>query len=256
MNSAFSETSEQLRDLFLSQPARLEPGVLLQAHPLQVADGAEVPLHGVDVLGHPCLVGIFDQLDAQAYDWMLQVLVAFREGMLGGDPVYAQGRQPRLFLLCSFYRPEDHARLRLLSEACSVRALSYQRLPADPIQGQTEWLIRLSYPQPASGDFHRWTEQAPHPLQAYLSRFLAACRRGQPSISVEGTPWPMLLVGPQGPFGALHLDEERLVLVANQAEEGLPIVFNLEHEADRDRAIDRILRERAAAQLGRTLQEA
>jgi hypothetical protein len=248
MNLAFPSILEELRQLFLAHPARLEPGLLLQAHPLQLEGDVEVPLHGVDVLGRPCLVGIFDQLNAEAYDWMLSVLVAFRDGMAGGDPVYAKGRQPRLFLLCSFYRPEDHARLRLLSEACSVRAMSFQHMPTPATDPERQWLIRLSFPQPAEGDFSGWTELAPTHLQAYLSRFLAACRRGQPSISVEGTPWPMLLIGPNGPFGALHKEEGQLVLVANHENNGLPVVFDLEREEERDLAIDRVLRERASSE--------
>jgi hypothetical protein len=226
---------KQVRANFLARPEWIEPGVLLQDQALLLPSGRKVRLHGVDILGRPCVVGIFRELDADAYDWLLSVSCAFRDGILGGDAVYARGREPRLFVVAPWFRPEDIARLALLDEAVSVRALRLRKAP------DGSWSSELMHPRLDVLDERVWEAHAPLSSHGFLSRLRAAARRGVQRCEFQGAPWPLLLVGPQGPLAAVHRDSERLLFLLAGGVDGSPQLIDLSSEGGQDAAIDAIL---------------
>lgn len=228
---------KEIRRALMRRPEWVEPGILLQDQALTLPGGGKVKLHGVDVLGRPCLVGVFRELDAQAYDWMLAVVCAFRDGLLGGDPVYARGREPRLFVVAPWYRPEDLARLALLDDAVQVRALRVRRSATEG------WVTELVQPrQEFPDDPAPWFEAAPAETHGFLKRLRSAGLRGVHRCDFQGEPWPLLVMGPQGPVAAIHRDEDRLLFLAVH-EQGLPAqVLDVRTESGQDAAIDHVLR--------------
>ena len=234
---------KEVRRALLQRPEWVEPGVLLQDQALVLPGGRKIRLHGVDVLGRPCPVGVFKELDAEAYDWMLAVLCAFRDGLLGGDPVYARGREPRLFVIAPWYRPEDLARLALLDEAAPVRALRVRRRAG-------AWATELIHPRADFPDeFERWVDAAPTGAEGFLSRLRAACLRGVHRCDFQGEPWPLLISGPGGPLAAIHREGERLLYLAVHEPGQPPELVDLRSESGQDAAIDHVLRSRIGADL-------
>jgi hypothetical protein len=189
----------------------------------------------VDILGRPCIVGVFRELDAEAYDWMLSVACAFRDGILGGDAVYARGRDPRLFVLAPWFRPEDIARLALLDEAISVRALRLRKA------SDGKWSTELMHPRMDVLDEQAWEDHAPESSHGFLRRLRAAARRGVQRCEFQGSPWPLLLVGPDGPLAAVHRDGDRLLFLSAEDRGRSPQLIDLSSEAGQDAAIDAIL---------------
>jgi hypothetical protein len=234
-NGAPKGLRKQVRADFLARPAWIEPGVLLQGEALLLPNGSKVRLHGVDILGRPCIVGVFRELDADAYDWMLSVACAFRDGILGGDAVYARGREPRMFVVAPWFRPEDIARLALLDAAFSVRALRLRKAP------DGSWTSELIHPRLDVLDEQAWEEHAPKASHGFLRRLRAAARRGVQRCEFQGAPWPLLLVGPQGPLAAVHRDGERLLFLAASGVDMSPQLIDLSSEGGQDAAIDAIL---------------
>ena len=228
---------KEIRRALMRRPEWVEPGILLQDQALRLPGGGKVKLHGVDVLGRPCLVGVFRELDAKAYDWMLAVVCAFRDGLLGGDPVYARGREPRLFVVAPWYRPEDLARLALLDDAVQVRALRVRRSATEG------WVTELVQPrQEFPDDPAPWFEAAPAEMHSFLKRLRSAGLRGVHRCDFQGEPWPLLVMGLQGPVAAIHRDEDRLLFLAVQ-EQGVPArVLDVRTESGQDAAIDHVLR--------------
>lgn len=232
---------KEVRHALLRRPEWVEPGILLQDQALLLPGGGKVRLHGVDVLGRPCLVGVFRELDADAYDWMLSVVCAFRDGLLGGDPVYARGREPRLFVVAPWYRPEDLARLALLDDAVPVRALRVRR------SSSNGWATELVQPRhDFPDDPELWMQHAPEASHGFLQRLRSAGLRGVHRCDFQGEPWPLLLVGLQGPLAAMHRDGERLLFLA-VSEPGVPAqLLDVRTESGQDAAIDHVLRSNAA----------
>lgn len=226
---------KQVRASLLESPAWLEPGVLLQDQALRLPDRRKIRLHGVDILGRPCLVGIFRELDESAYDWMLSVACAFRDGILGGDAVYARGREPRLFVLAPWFRPEDMARLALLDEAVSVRALRLRKTNSE------RWSTELMHPRTDFLDEQVWEQDAPPALHGFLHRLRAAAHRGVQRCEFQGAPWPLLVVGKHGPFAAIHRDGERLLFLEAGLHGQSPRLIDLSSELGQDEAIHAIL---------------
>ena len=228
---------KSIRRALMRRPEWVEPGVLLQDQALRLPGGGKVRLHGVDVLGRPCLVGVFRELDAKAYDWMLAVVCAFRDGLLGGDPVYARGREPRLFVVAPWFRPEDLARLALLDDAVQVRALRVRRSATE------SWTTELVQPrQEVPDDPASWLKAAPEATHGFLARLRSASLRGVHRCDFQGEPWPLLMMGPAGPVAAIHRDEDRLLFLAVQ-ERGQPArVIDVQTESGQDAAIDHVLR--------------
>jgi len=227
---------KSIRKRLLERPELVEPGVLLQSHLLQLAGGWRVKLHGVDVLGRPCLVGCFRALDAAAYDWALGVACAFRDGLAGSNPVYSRGREPRIFMASPMFRSEDLARLRLLDQAGSFRGLRVHR------DGAGEWQTELSFPRSEFPDDREWLADAPADCQAFLGRLIAAARRGGVRAEIQGRPWPMLLTSDFGPVAALHRDRDRMLFLSVNAPGDPPEMLELVSEEKQDQAIDRLLR--------------
>jgi hypothetical protein len=234
-NGAPKGMRKQVRADLLTRPAWIEPGVLLQAQTLRIPNGRKVRLHGVDILGRPCIVGVFRELNADAYDWLLSVACAFRDGILGGDAVYARGREPRLFVVAPWFRPEDVARLALLDDAVSVRALRLRKAP------NGKWSTELMHPRMDVLDEQAWEENAPEQSHGFLRRLRAAARRGVQRCEFQGSPWPMLLVGPQGPLAAVHRDGDRLLFLSAGDHGEPPQLIDLSSEGGQDAAIDAIL---------------
>lgn len=234
-NGAPKGLRKQVRADLLARPEWIEPGVLLQGQALVLPNGDKVRLHGVDILGRPCIVGVFRELNAAAYDWLLSVACAFRDGILGGDAVYARGREPRLFVVAPWFRPEDIARLALLDEAVSVRALRLRKAP------DGHWATELMHPRMDLLDEQAWESHAPSAFHGFLRRLRAAARRGVQRCEFQGAPWPLLLVGPQGPLAAVHRDGERLLFLAAASEGASPQLIDLGTEGGQDAAIDAIL---------------
>lgn len=227
---------KQVRQALLRRPEWVEPGVLLQDQPLMLADGRKVRLHGVDIEGRPCLVGVFRELDAKAYDWMLASLCAFRDGMLGRDPVYSRGHEPRLFVVAPWFRPEDLSRLRLIGRDGSVRALRLRHL------GEQEFRTELVFPATEFPNADAWVEQAPQELRGFCRRLLAAARRGPDRFEFQGVAWPVLIAGEQGPVAALHLQGSTPRFLAVGDAGMPPRVIELTTEAGQDDAVDHLLR--------------
>lgn len=221
-----------VRAAVCARPALLEPGLILQGHPLRLAGDRKLRVHGVDVLGHPCVVECFRRLDAEAWDWMLAVLCAFREGQAGADPVYARGRQPRLFVLAPQFRPEDLARARVLDEAAPVRAFRVRAA------GSSDWEadMVLPAPEPAGAD---WIAAAPVAGRSALLRIAATCARGARRAEIVHGRWPVLVRTAAGAVASIHRDGERLWFLAAGPDGGL---LDLSREDDADRAVDRLLR--------------
>jgi len=234
-NGASKGLRKQVRADFLARPEWIEPGVLLQGQALRLPNGSKVRLHGVDILGRPCIVGVFRELDPDAYDWMLSVACAFRDGILGGDAVYARGREPRLFVVAPWFRPEDIARLALLDEAISVRALRLRKA------SDGKWSSELIHPRLDVLDEQAWEEHAPAQSHGFLRRLRAAARRGVQRCEFQGSPWPLLLVGPQGPLAAVHRDGDRLLFLSAGDRDESPHLIDLSSEGGQDAAIDAIL---------------
>lgn len=226
---------KQARAAFLAQPAWIEPGILLQGQALRMPNGRKVRLHGVDILGRPCIVGVFRELDADAYDWMLSVACAFRDGILGGDAVYARGREPRLFVVAPWFRPEDIARVALLDQAFSVRALRLRKA------AEGRWSTELMHPRTDPLDEAAWEARAPASSHGFLRRLRAAARRGVQRCEFQGAPWPLLLIGPHGPLAAVHRDGERLLFLVSGSAEVSPRLIDLSTEGGQDAAIDAVL---------------
>ena len=234
-NAAHKGLRKQVRADLLARPEWIEPGVLLQGQALVLPNGRKVRLHGVDILGRPCIVGVFRELDADAYDWMLSVACAFRDGILGGDAVYARGREPRMFIVAPWFRPEDVARLALLDEAVSVRALRLRKA------ADGGYSTELMHPRLDVLDEQAWEAHAPISSHGFLRRLRAAARRGVQRCEFQGAPWPLLLVGPQGPLAAVHRDGERLLFLAVGGAGSSPQLIDLNSEGGQDAAIDAVL---------------
>lgn len=237
MSKAHKGLKKEVRRALLRRPEWVEPGILLQDQALLLPGGRKIRLHGVDVLGRPCLVGVFRELDADAYDWMLSVVCAFRDGLLGGDPVYARGREPRLFVVAPWYRPEDLARLALLDDAVPVRALRVRR------SSENGWATELVQPRHEFPDDPEvWMQHAPTASHSFLKRLRSAGLRGVHRCDFQGEPWPLLLMGPHGPIAAMHRDEDRLLFLA-VSEPGMPAhLLDVQTESGQDAAIDHVLR--------------
>ncbi|MCH2101993.1 MAG: hypothetical protein MK209_08745 [Planctomycetes bacterium] len=229
---------KEIRQALMRRPEWVEPGVLLQDQSIKLpGEAGKLRLHGVDVLGRPCLVGVFRELDAAAYDWMLAVVCAFRDGLLGGDPVYSRGREPRLFVVAPWYRPEDLARLALLADAVPVRALRVRRNSSEG------WVTELVQPRHEfPDDPAHWLDQAPESMHGFLKRLRSAGLRGVHRCDFQGEPWPLLLMGAQRPVAAIHREGDRVLFLAVD-EPGMPArVIDLQTESGQDTAIDHVLR--------------
>jgi hypothetical protein len=235
MSEAPKGFRKSVRRALLARPEWVEPGVLLQDQALRLPDGRRIRLHGVDVLGRPCLVGVFRELDAEAYDWLLAVACAFRDGMLGGDPVYSRGREPRLFVVAPWFRPEDLVRLDLLSDAVDVRALRVRRCAES-------WATELVHPRCEFGDLESWLEASPAALRGFLRRLYAVAQRGGQRCEFQGQPWPICVAGGDGPLASIHRDGERLLYLAVRGAGEPPEMLALDGERGQDQAIDHLLR--------------
>lgn len=226
----------RLVEQLLASPARIEPGMLLQAQPIILRSGAEIAVHGMDLLGRPCLFGLFQQLDATAWDWLLEAITAFREGLEGSDPVYQRGREPRMFLLCAQWVVQDYARLRFFAESVNVRGY---RIHGDALG----WELDLCFPAAEGVAEDLWLERVRQQDRQFIRRLLAAAGRGGSLVQVQGGLWPLNLVNHEGPFASLHLGEDGL-LMSVPDEDRRYRVLDLNLAKDRDLAIDSVMRHR------------
>jgi hypothetical protein len=221
----------------LARPARVEPGMLLQAQPITMRSGAEIPLHGIDLLGRPCLFGLFDQMNPDCWDWVLEVITSFREGIEGTDPVYQRGREPRLFLLCREWQVEDFARLRFFHQTVGVRGYRMSESGG----------LELCFPAVDSVAADAWIGQVQEGDRPFIQRLLAAAGRGGNTVQVLGGVWPLNLVNEEGPFASLHQGDSGL-LMSVPVGQGQYRVLDLNVARDRDLAIDSVMRHRIAVQ--------
>ncbi|NQU48477.1 MAG: hypothetical protein HQ519_07505 [Planctomycetes bacterium] len=235
------ESQFELIQQLLQKPAAAEPGLLLRAEPITMRSGNRIDLHGIDLLGRPCLFGMFLELDAQAYDWLLEVITSFRDGLEGADPIYQRGREPRLFVLSHALRLEDYSRLRFFAESISIRAFRIAKLT-------TSWQLRLAYPEPEPVLSQPWLECIEEKDRDFVQRMLAAAGRGGVKIALQGGPWPMNLVNSEGPFASLHSSESGLLMSVPTQDEKYTIL-DLNLPLDRDLAIDSVLRHRRTEEI-------
>ncbi len=225
-----------LVEFLLAKPARVEPGLLLQDLAIPLRSGAEIGLHGIDLLGRPCLFGMFEQMGPSAYDWALEVITSFREGLEGADPIYRRGREPRLILLSRSWCVEDFARLRFFAQTTAVRG--YQ------IHGDVlDWKLELCFPSAEPSPADAWVEDLGAHDRRFLQRMLAAAGRGGRKVKLQGGLWPLTLVNSEGPFASLHQGESGLLMSVPDGEERFR-VLDLNRALDRDLAIDSVLRHR------------
>ena len=232
-----SEHTQQWVKRLLAHPARIEPGMLLQAHPISLRSGAVIELHGIDLLGRPCLFGFFECMDPVAWDWVLESITSFREGIEGSDPIYQRGREPRLFLLGQEWQVEDFARLRFLAQNIAIRGYRLKEFGS----------MDLCFPAVDAVDPNAWVEHVAEKDRMFIERLLAAAGRGGQKVQVMGGFWPLNLVNADGPFASLHQNEDGL-LMSVPAEPGRYRILDLNQSRDRDLAIDSVMRHRLVGQ--------
>ncbi len=221
----------------LARPARVEPGMLLQAQEISMRSSAQISLHGIDLLGRPCLFGFFEGLTAEAWDWVLETITSFREGMEGTDPVYQRGREPRLFLFCRDWHVEDFARLRFLNETVAMRG--YRMKDSGGLE--------LCFPAADSASSSDWLEKLADRDRPFIRRLLAAASRGDKKVQVLGGMWPLNLVNEEGPFASLHQGDSGLLMSVPMGL-GEYRVLDLNLVRARDLAIDSVMRHRLLGQ--------
>jgi hypothetical protein len=236
MTRLADESQFELIQQLVQKSATAEPGLLLRAEPITMRSGASIDLHGIDLLGRPCLFGMFLDLDSEAYDWVLEVISSFRDGLEGADPIYQRGREPRLFVLSHALRLEDYSRLKFFAESISIRAFRIAKLT-------TSWQLRLAFPEPDPVQSHPWLESIEERDRDFIQRMLAAAGRGGLKVALQGGPWPMNLVNSEGPFASLHSSESGLLMSVPTEDEQFTIL-DLNSPIDRDLAIDSVLRHR------------
>ena len=226
----------ELRAMLVQRPALLEPGMQVHSEGLRLAGEVEVGIVGEDAVGRPVLVLRETDFEAAFYDRLLQLAVHWRSGA-GRLPVgFRRLDEPRFVLLVRSLPEEAARRLELLRPALPLRVRMV-------VPGEGSALPRFLPAGEAPCDVDALAAELAGEDRLALLRVLRACAAIRPALRVEGSSWPLVLRGTDGPCASLHAVDGRLHFAV--AGPNGPECRALRGEERVDHAIDLLLRRQA-----------
>ncbi len=223
---------EEIRKWLSRHPDVLEPGLSLMDRGLDLGQGLEVPLVGIDPLGHPCLVLYCDRFDARLLDQLLEMVARMHAEGLRFQPLFPRPTEPRIFLLAPSFEQEVRQRLALLAKAFPLRA--FTMLP--PLEKDTAPQLIHEHLD-SDLEPRQLAAMLPGELQPFANRLLGACKALRPRVRVQGTSWPLIFHGSHGPCATLFFENNELWFASAQ-EQGSSVPWKLQADSAVDRAID------------------
>jgi len=227
---------ELLLQRLRQRPDLLEPGLSFGSDPLVLGEGIEPTLTGSDPLGRPALLFVEETFPAAFLDRVLEGVACLRVDPGRFASLWPRPGEPRVLVLAPVFPDAVVQRFRILGEAIPLRAWSYPSpFRFDPGEDPRN-PFRFEFPCGAAapeGIFGELSGSA----ALYGSRLLRTMKALRPPLEIQGSGWPLVLTGRQGPFAALHLDGKTLVFATRQ--ETLPLTS----EKASDRILGRLLAE-------------
>ncbi|MDP7062508.1 MAG: hypothetical protein QF489_06210 [Planctomycetota bacterium] len=226
----------EIRKWLTGHPDALEPGLSLLDQSLDLGHGLEVPLVGIDPLGHPCLVLYCDEFGARLFDQLLEMVARMQAEGLRFQPLFPRPTEPRVFLLSPSFEQEVRQRLALLAKAFPLRAFTIL-----PPLGQDTAPQLIHEHLDAELAPTQLADRLPQGLEPFANRLLSACEALRPRLRVQGTSWPLVFHGSHGPCATLFFENEELwFAAAGQQDQTVP--WKLQADSGVDRAIDVLMR--------------
>jgi len=229
-------SAQDLREMLRQRPALLEPGLQLLPDALRLEGEVQAEIAAEDAVGRPVLILRGRSFDAAFYDRLLQLAVHWSTAA-GRLPVgFRRVDEPRWMLLVRSLPVEAARRIELLQPSLPLRV---RMLVSDDGGGLPRFLPVGEGPPPVEALAADLGGEG----RLALLRVLRACAAIRPALRVEGSGWPLVLRGTDGPCATLHAVDGRLNF-ATVAADGVDCrVLNGEESVDR--AIDLLLRRQA-----------
>lgn len=227
---------EEIRKWLSRHPDVLEPGLSLLDRGLDLGHGLEVPLAGIDPLGHPCLVLYCEQFDARLLDQLLEMVARMHAEGMRFQPLFPRPTEPRVFLLAPCFEQEVRQRLALLAKAFPLRAFTIL-----PPVGQDTCPQLIHEHLDSGAEPRQLVAKLPSCVEPLAKRLLGACDALHPQVRVQSTSWPLVFHGSHGPCATLFLENDELWFATTQ-EKANPVPWKLQADSAVDRAIDVLMR--------------
>ena len=227
---------EEVRRWLLNHPEALEPGLKLMDRGVDLGRGLEVPICGVDPLGHPCLVLLYEDPEELALETLVDILARMTAEGQRFQPLFPRPSRPRVFVLTTKVSTRMRERLALLVRKLPIRVLSI--LEPQPGDASPQ-LVLESFPDSVQPE--EVAADLPEACRGFALRLFLACRALHPEVPILGNRWPYVFLGRRGLAASIFLDGDSLWFAPSSVSRGA-VAWKLQDSDSVDRAIDILMR--------------